>query len=168
VGILPIAGVESAAACWQWEGAARGLVLRLKLGARRDYSRPLVEGLTGLVRRVGTSAAVVTWPPCSRADKRRRGFDHAEVLARGVAERVGLPARPLLRRIGRASDQSGLTGAERRLNLVGTFVARPSPHPILLVDDVVTTGATLASCSSALRSVGAPRVEGIVACSANS
>ena len=167
-GPVRLAGLDGVRAVWEWEGAARGLVLRLKLGARRDYSRPLVDGLTGLVRRVGTSAQVVTWPPCSRADKRRRGFDHAELLARGVAGRLGLPARPLLRRIGAVSDQAGLTGAERRTNLLDAFAARPSPPSILVVDDVVTTGATLGSCASVLRAAGASRVEAIVACSAYS
>lgn len=133
---------------------------------RRDHAAPLVEGLVDLLMRAGTSADVVTWPPCSPGDKRRRGFDHAELLARGVAGRVGLQALPLLWRVGRAADQAGLPGEVRRQNLRGAFEARATSGGVLLVDDVVTTGATLRACAEALRHGGADRVEAIAACSA--
>jgi ComF family protein len=165
-GPVEVPGLERVAAVWTHEGAARELVLGLKLRGMRTFAEPLVGGLVDLVMRMGTEAGVVTWPPCSRTDKRRRGFDHAELLARGLATRIGLPAEPLLRRVGRAADQAGLSGEERRRNLLGAFEARTTPEAVLLVDDVVTTGATLHACAGALRSVGTAVVEAVAACSA--
>lgn len=164
---ISLPGLDSVAARWRHEGAVRGLVLGLKLGGRRRYAGTLVCGMADLVAEVGTEASVVTWPPCSRADRRRRGYDHAEVLARGLAGRLGLPAGPLLTRVAGAHDQAALTGAERRTNLSGVFAAaRPVSGSVLLVDDVVTTGATLQACASSLRSAGAGPVEAFAASSA--
>lgn len=165
-GVVELPGLARVGAVWRHEGAARELVLGLKLRGRRAFAEPLVDAMVRLVRRSGSEASVVVWPPCSRSDRRVRGFDHAEVLARGVARELGLPARPLLRRVGVVSDQASLPGAERRRNVTGAFEAIPSPASVLLVDDVVTTGATLRACGGALRRAGASRVEAIVACSA--
>jgi ComF family protein len=165
-GGVTLDGLDHVRARWDYAEGARDLVLGLKLSGRLVYADPLIEGLASLARRRGTQAAIVTWPPCSRAAKRRRGFDHAEVLARGLAERLGLLAAPLIQRVGRASDQAELTGSERRLNLLGAFAARPASGAVLLVDDVVTTGATLQACATSLRAAGASRIEAFVACSA--
>ena len=167
-GMVRVADLDRVAAVWRHEGVARELVLGLKLRGLRMLARPLVDGLVELAMREGTVADVVTWPPCSRTDKRSRGFDHAELLARGVAARLGLPAEPLLKRVGRAEDQAGLSGDQRRRNLVDAFTARREVGLVLLVDDVVTTGATLQACATALRGAGATQIEGLTVCSAYS
>jgi predicted amidophosphoribosyltransferase len=163
---VQLAGLDAVAGVWRHEGLPRELVLGLKLRGMRMFAEPLVDGLVQVLMRTGTTADVITWPPCSRADKRRRGFDHAELLARGVGERIGLPAARLLRRVGRNVDQAGLPGAERRLNLLGAFDAQPIAGHVLLVDDVVTTGATLQACAHATARAGAERIGALAACSA--
>jgi competence protein ComFC len=108
---------------------------------------------------------VVTWVPLSGRRLRRRGFDQAEVLARAVAPRLGSVARPLLRR-GRdlGSSQARRTGADRRTALAGAFVAiEEVPADVILVDDVLTTGSTAASCAVALKGAGAVRVSVLAA-----
>jgi ComF family protein len=117
-------------------------------------------------RRVGLTGDVVTWVPGRRRDSRRRGFDHAELLARGVARRLGLRATALLRATGARPDQTALSARDRRINLRGAFVARPCSRRVVLVDDLVTTGATASSCAAALRRAGAPAVDVLVACRA--
>jgi predicted amidophosphoribosyltransferase len=103
---------------------------------------------------------VVTWAPTSGSRRRHRGFDHAELLARAVARRRQLRVVPLLRRLPGVA-QAGRTAAERAAN--PAFVARRRcPHPVLLVDDVATTGATLEAAAEALRGVGVPAVHGLV------
>ena len=161
-------GIDRVVAAWAYEGAARALVLRLKLSARRTAAPILAAGITSALARTGSRATVVTWVPGHRPDMRARGFDHGELLARTVAARLGLPARALLTRIGSTADQTGLGAAARRANLAGAFGARPGAYgqSVLLVDDVVTTGATAAACASALRAGGASQVDVAAACRA--
>jgi predicted amidophosphoribosyltransferase len=106
---------------------------------------------------------VVTWAPTATSRRRRRGYDQAELLARAVAAHVGRPCRPLLRRLDRAGPQTGRPRAER-LARAPTFVARRRlGGNVLLVDDVVTTGATLHAGATALLVGGASRVQAIAA-----
>ncbi|MBA3430026.1 MAG: ComF family protein [Actinobacteria bacterium] len=162
-----VEGIDRTLAAWDYDGAARTLILALKVGGRRAAAGPPAAAMCERARAVGIKAGVVTWVPGRRGDQRRRGFDHAEVLARLVAAGLGLPARALLRRRGPARlDQTTLGASERWINLHGAFIARASPTPVLLVDDLVTTGATASSCAGALQAAGAPGVEALVACRA--
>jgi ComF family protein len=160
----PVPGIDRVVAAWEYEGAARALVLSLKLGAVTTSLRPLAEGTAAAVRRRGVGAGVLTWVPGQGSDVRRRGFDHAEALARSLGAILGLPALPLLRRTTSRPDQTGLTGAERRNNLQGAFTGLRSPAEIAVVDDVITTGATARECARALRAAGARSIEVIAAC----
>jgi predicted amidophosphoribosyltransferase len=106
-----------------------------------------------------TDATTVTFVPATRRAFSERGFNAAERLARGVARELGLPCRALMRTTRQTRDQAGLGRAERAVNLAGAFEARASGGRILLVDDVITTGATAAECTRALRAGGADEVE---------
>jgi ComF family protein len=156
--------VDRVIAPWAYEGAARALVLALKLRAQRPAADPLVDGMGAAVRREGLRAGIVTCVPGRPRDARRRGFDHAEVLARGLARRLGLPLSACLVRVDVRPDQTSLSAVERRRNLRGAFAAAACPEPVVLVDDVLTTGATIGACAAALRRAGAPAVEVVVAC----
>ncbi len=115
------------------------------------------------------SADAVTWVPLSSRRRRERGYDQARALAREVARRRGLPLVPLLERVADTPPQARKGAAERREAMRGLFgvparAARtPVPRRVLLVDDVLTTGATLAACSEALLSGGARDVSALVA-----
>lgn len=159
-------GVDRVTCAWAYEGPARDLVLALKLRAQRDAAVPLAAAAVAAVRRAGTEASLVTWVPARARDRRVRGFDHAELLARHVADSLGLPAVGLLARADARPDQAGLSAAERRTNLRGAFVARPSRGAVLLVDDLVTTGATGSACALALKGAGARWVDLAAPCRA--
>jgi predicted amidophosphoribosyltransferase len=75
---------------------------------------------------------------------------------------IGVPALPILRRVAAAPDQSGLSAAQRLVNLRGVFEAAPCPERVLLVDDVTTTGATLVACAAALNQARALAIEAVV------
>lgn len=109
------------------------------------------------------SPDLVTWAPTSAARRRARGFDQSELLAKAVARRLGVPARRMLRR-GRGEGQTG-RGARERRELVTPFrpVRRVGGASVLLVDDVTTTGSTLAAASAALAEAGADPIVGLVA-----
>lgn len=159
-----LSGITVAIAPWRYEGAARSLILALKLNAARAAAGPLIAAITASCRRAGVTADVVTWVPARREDATRRGFDHAEVLARGVAAGLGLPVARLLTRRGVQPDQTTLSRRQRLANLEGAFSATtPISSRVLLVDDLVTTGATAVACAGALRVAGAADVELAVA-----
>jgi predicted amidophosphoribosyltransferase len=162
----PVPGVARIIAPWAYEAGPRSLVLDLKLRNRQAAATPLVAEMTTALRRAGTTATAITWVPCRRADIKRRGFDHAHVLARGIAGATGLALEDLLTRMGHQQDQAGLGRAARLANLRHAFRATPCSGTVLLVDDLVTTGATAAACAAALRGAGARRVELVVACRA--
>ncbi len=146
---------------------------------RFKYPEPGLRGLDpaadavvlGLVRAAARSAPdglapdLVVPVPLHRTRRRRRGFDQAALLARSVAREVDAPAssRALLR-CRDTPRQVGLSRRERRRNVQGAFAARgPLPPCVWLVDDVATTGATLAEAARALRRAGARRVVAICA-----
>jgi predicted amidophosphoribosyltransferase len=128
-------------------------------------SVPFVAGLmVGAASCAVPDAAVtVTWAPTTRARQRERGFDHAELLARAVARRMGVRCRRLLVRSS-GPAQTGRDAAERRGDPpCFTLRSRRVPATIVLVDDVVTTGATLSAAARTLRLGGAELVIGLVA-----
>jgi predicted amidophosphoribosyltransferase len=109
---------------------------------------------------------VVTWVPLSRRRLAERGYDQAKVLAWGVAERVGRPAAGLLRRGVSTAPQARRDAHARRTAMRGVFDPRDGvriPARVLLIDDVLTSGATAAAAADALRRGGARTVHLLVA-----
>lgn len=162
----PIPSVDKIYIPWRYEGAARDLVLGLKLRGQRPAARPLAAALAASIQERGTDASTITWVPARRRDIRRRGFDHAEVIARALGDTIGLPVTCMLRRTSARPDQTTLSAIERRANLEGAFRGHRAAECVLLVDDLVTTGATASSCARALRSAGSHIVEVAAPCRA--
>jgi predicted amidophosphoribosyltransferase len=143
-----------------YEEDARFLLRRLKFGNGRAVVARLARGMAGLVE--PGWADVVTWAPTSAVRKRERGYDQAELLARAVARCLGVPCRAVLRRAPGHGPQTGRTRAERLDGPV--FVGRRQVvGRVLVIDDVVTTGATLRSAASAIRALGAFEVRMLAA-----
>ena len=123
-----------------------------------------------ILRRGITDYDVISWVPLSAKRCRRRGYDQARILAEATAEVLQAEAVPLLRKVRNASPQSRIRSAEeRRANISGCYVVNGTADirgkRILLIDDIITTGATLSECARMLLTSGAKSVRGAaVAC----
>ena len=139
------------------EGAVRDGALALKYRGQRRLANPLSALLAEAVRAGGTLPDVIVPVPLHSHRRRQRGCNQAELLARSLARRLGVPCetKALVRR--RATPpQVGLSSAERRTNVAGAFALsepaarRLAGRRVLIVDDVTTTGSTLDAAASAL------------------
>jgi predicted amidophosphoribosyltransferase len=132
--------------------AYHGEVRRLVRAWKEHGARALATELTAVVaeRLPRPEAGLVTFVPADRRRRLERGFHPAEQLARGLAAHWQLPCDGLLRRTGHAARQRGLSRVERARNLRGAFVAHAVAVPVVLVDDVYTTGATAHAAAAAL------------------
>jgi ComF family protein len=140
-----------------YDGPARALVAAWKERGRR----PLGRVFAGLVAEVVPRPIVdvVTFVPGDRERVLRRGQNAAEALARLVAREWELPVDPLLTRRRRVEPQRGLSRPARRRNVREAFQATTAPAVVALLDDVYTTGATVASAATELRRAGAREVQ---------
>lgn len=155
----PPPGVDAWYAAVAYEGAAREAVARLKYRNARAPLDLLVARLDAALPADAGPVHAVTWVPTTATRRRSRGFDQAELLARALARRRDLPVQRLLRRTGR-HPQTGLDAVARAQG--PAFVARgPAPAAVLLVDDVITTGASMRNAARALRAKGCEKVIGV-------
>ena len=154
--IVSLRGVDVEAAA-VYDGVMRKLVLALKQRRSRAIAAVLGELLIERLEFDVDALQVVTWAPTSRRHVRERGHDQAKLIAAAVSRHVGIPLQRTLMREGDRSQ----TGKSRRDRLEGpTFVAAPfvKERRILIIDDVVTTGATLTAAYECLTSRGASYV----------
>jgi ComF family protein len=147
-----------------YEGPARALVTALKFRGTAGVTRTMAAQIAATAPPGTLSGAVLVPVPLHPARRRRRGYNQAELLVSALAARTGSGVSDCLERTGPDATQVGRGRAQRARAIAGAVTLRqaaPLPGKALLVDDVVTTGATLAACARALTAAGARSVRAI-------
>ena len=142
------------------------LILRFKFGDRPQLAKPFVGMLAEVWRSQNASVDLVSSIPLGIRRRRKRGYDQAQLLAKGLAQELNLPYREILVRRRETKAQSRLSREERLRNVQGCFSLLSPPvalqgKRILMVDDVLTTGATMTESSRVLLAGGAMKVFGL-------
>lgn len=149
-----------------YHGAVRNSMHRYKFGGAAAYGKIYGEFIAKCIDENKISCDSITWVPLSRRRLRKRGYDQAALLAEAVGKRMNLrPVRLLKKRRDTPPQSKTGSAAKRRANAAGAYVClRPelvSGRRILLVDDIVTTGATLSETAGVLKKAGAREVIGV-------
>ena len=155
----PVPGLTTVTSLFAHDELGARFIHALKLDNDRAIVCWLADSLSRSLRVGGVEPRLITWAPTTAKARRERGFDQAELLAKAVARRLGLRARPMLRRVG-AATQHGRSRSQRLGGPRFLASAVPAAAALLVVDDVLTTGATLTSAAEALRGAGAAEVHG--------
>jgi predicted amidophosphoribosyltransferase len=150
------AGLDRAWSSASYEGVARDLVAALKFRRLLPVADLMADRIQWLAPAHMLSGTIVPVPPAP-SRLRRRGFDPAGELAGALAERLAIEPLTCLGRSG-GGRQVGRRRAERVGHPPRIRATATAPRSVILVDDVLTTGATLTACARALRSAGAVRV----------
>ena len=150
---------------WYYENDVRYSLLRYKFHNRRAYAAGYARLLAmKLMKEDRLDFDILTWIPISRKRLRQRGFDQVALLAEKLSAELGMEAVPTLCKIRDNRKQSGIVGqAQRRANVLGAYRAvepgRFAGKRVLLLDDIITTGATAGECARVLLTAGAAEVQ---------
>ncbi len=151
-------------AVWYYRDNVRSSLLRYKFRNRRSYAHAYGRMLAmKLVTEDMDSFDTLTWVPVSRMRKFKRGYDQVELLVKALGEELGIAPVRTLRKIRNTPPQSGIhEAAFRRANVMGAYRIVNPEHiegkRILLIDDIITTGATVSECAKTLMIAGAKEV----------
>ena len=150
-------GYDRAVAALEYTGPARDLVHAFKDGGLRSLAAPGAALIVLVVDR--PDADLITWVPADPLRQAIRGYHPPRLLALALGRAWGIEARALLRGPLHRRPQRGLSRAERRANVRSAFTSQPVPgRALVLVDDVMTTGATISAAAGSLRRAGAAGV----------
>ena len=152
-------------AVWYYKDTVRMGLLQYKFSGRRSSAAGFARQLAmKLLEKNMAEPDLLVWVPISRLRKFSRGYDQVELIAKALSRELGIPAAPVLKKIRHTPPQSSLkSAAERRANVLGAYrVIAPdavSGKRLLLLDDVITTGATASECARMLTMAGAAAID---------
>lgn len=167
-----ISFVASSTVLWYYEERVRESLLRFKFSGRRSYADAYARLLAVKLLDKRDSIDLITWVPISKARFRRRGYDQCALLARALSRELDIPAACTLQKIRNNQVQSRLADAsQRKANVLGVYRSIGPEvfrgKRILLIDDIITTGATLSEAARVLTTDGAATVLGAAVAAAS-
>ena len=149
---------------WYYSGNVRGSIHRYKFSNARRYAAAYAKLLAvRLQKEEMDSFDILSWIPVSASRKRKRGYDQSQLLAEALGQELGCESVAVLKKYRNNPPQSTLTlQAERRANVLGAYRAVDPEFfrgkRVLLLDDIITTGATVSECARVLLTAGAKEV----------
>lgn len=150
-------------AVWYYKDNVRNSIVRYKFRNARSYAQAYGRQLALRISQQNWEYDAITWVPVSRLRKFKRGYDQVELIAKATANELGVPVMKTLKKIRHNPAQSGLQDVSRRkANVLGVYSV-PNPlliqgASLLLLDDVITTGATCSECARMLLTYGAKEI----------
>lgn len=165
--LSPLAGL---AATMTHSGLLRECVHALKYEQGTALAEPLADRLAQRLTALGWPIDLIVPVPLSAERFAERGFNQSQLLANGLSHKIVIPCmEAALTRTRTTRSQVGLNAAQRQANVAAAFLgdpARLASKTVLVIDDVLTTGATLAACAQAALDAGAATVYGLTLCRA--
>ncbi len=162
--------LDSWTSVWYYEEKVRASLLRYKFYGKRSYAAAYGRLLAAkLMREHPEGFDCLTWVPTAALRKFTRGYDQVELIAEAVGEELGLAPQKLLKKLRNNKPQSALTGySKRRANVLGIYCCPEKENVkgkrVLLLDDILTTGATAGECARVLKTANAAEVHcGVIA-----
>ena len=158
--------LSGAFALWYYEGHVRSSLIRFKFYHRRSYAQKYAAILAQKLPDIREKYDLVAWVPVSRLRKLKRGYDQVELIANALCNELQIMPEVCLKKIRHNPPQSSIpSAAQRRANVLGVYKV-PAPKlvagkRILLLDDIITTGATISECAKTLMAAGAKEVYGV-------
>lgn len=165
--------IDQWTALWYYEGNVRRSLLRFKFHNRRSYAAGYGRLLAmKLMKEDRLDFDVLTWVPISRKRLRKRGYDQVALLAEKMGQELEVTPVSVLKKIRNNRKQSHIVGiAQRRANVLGAYTvvdpALVAGKKVLLLDDILTTGATAGECARVLLTAGANEVQFAAIAAAN-
>ena len=152
--------------CAPFSGLIRRALHDLKYAGEKRLAVPLGQAIARRWQRAGAGGDLLVHVPVHAERRRKRGYDQAELIARAAAASLELPSAAVLQRTRATTAQFDLDRQHRATNVSGAFALQPHAPPptgrwVVLIDDVMTTGATLVACAEALLDAGAIGVSAI-------
>jgi ComF family protein len=158
---LGLTGFDTFYTFGSYEQTLRELIHLFKYSGIRPLARPLGALIARAIPREHRFDAIIPMP-LHWKKRWSRGYNQSELLAQEVARRWGVPVKRVVRRVKPTAPQAGLTNSKRRLNVQGAFAVKKNINikglRVLLIDDVLTTGATAGACARVLKRAGASHV----------
>ena len=158
--------LKGAFAVWYYEDSVRTSLIHFKFHRRRSYAQGYGAILARKLPDIREKYDLIVWVPVSRLRKLKRGYDQVELIAYALCKELEITPVPCLKKIKHNPPQSSIrSAAQRRANVLGVYKV-PNPDfvrgkRILLLDDIITTGATISECAKMLMAAGAKEVYGV-------
>ncbi len=161
---LRLSFVAGWTAVWYYKDVVRGSLLRYKFSGRRSYAPAYARALAMKLQKEHLDDFdIFTWAPIAPMRRLRRGFDQVKLLSKALGDELGVKPMKTLRKFRNTPPQSGIKDvSHRRANVLGVYkpinTERICGKRVLLLDDIITTGATASECARVLLTAGAKEV----------